>query len=61
MRCEWYFRNEPSEIFSEIPGFKLKSPWKSPEGHQWVENWKQGELFSFLTDKHQGYNLFKKE
>ena len=25
MRCKWYFRGEPSEVFSEIPAFTPKS------------------------------------
>ena len=27
MRCEWYFHNEVSETFSEMPAFRQKSGW----------------------------------
>ena len=27
MRCKWHFRNEISEMFSEIPAFRPKSSW----------------------------------
>ena len=30
MRCNWYFRDEPSEEFSETPAFIPKSTWKPP-------------------------------
>ena len=33
MRCKWYFRNEPSNEFSEIPAFRPKSNWKPPAGN----------------------------
>ena len=33
MSVKWYFRNEPSESFSNKPAFSPKSNWKPPEGH----------------------------
>ena len=30
MRCRWYFRNEPSDDFSNVPVFRPKSQWKPP-------------------------------
>ena len=60
MRCKWYFRNEQSENFSEVPAFKVKSLGS----HRCVElclSKLEGELFSFLTGKPQSYNLSKEE
>ena len=64
MRCKWYFRDEPSEEFSEIPAFKPKSTWKPPAGDPCVELFlskMEHELFSFLPGKPQSYNLTKEE
>ena len=36
MWIKWHFRKEPSDNFSEIPLFLLKSSWKPPTGHP---NW----------------------
>ena len=33
MRCKWFFWNEPTEDFSEIPAFRIKSNWSPPKGH----------------------------
>ena len=33
MKCKWYFRNEVSETFSEIPAFRSKSSWLPPKAH----------------------------
>ena len=64
MRCKWYFRNELSDNFSEVPAFKAKSLWKPPAGHSCVELFLsklEGELFSFLPGKPQSYNMTKEE
>ena len=64
MRCKWYFRNELSDNFSEVPAFKAKSLWKPPAGHSCVELFLsklEGELFSFLPGKSQSYNMTKEE
>ena len=37
MRIKWYFRNEISENFSEVPAFSPKSSWKPPQGHPNLE------------------------
>ena len=37
MRRKWYFRNEPSENFSEIQSFRPKSSWKPPKGNPNLE------------------------
>ena len=37
MRCKWHFRNEVSELFSEIPAFRPKSSWLPPKGHASLE------------------------
>ena len=36
-RCKWNFRNRPTNHFSEIPAFILKSGWKHPKGHASLE------------------------
>ena len=64
MRCKWYFRNELSDNFIELPAFKPKSLWKPPAGHPCVGLFLsnlQGELFSFLPGKPQSYNISKEE
>ena len=37
MRIKWYFRNEISENFSEVPAISPKSSWKPPQGHPNLE------------------------
>ena len=64
MRCRWYFRNEPSDDFSNVPAFRPKSHWKPPTAHPCVElflSWLEKELFLFLPGKPQNYNLTKEE
>ena len=64
MRCKWYFRDEPSNNFSEIPAFRPKSTGKPPAGDLCVELFlskMEQELFSFLLGKPQSYNLTKEE
>ena len=54
MRYRWYFRNEPSDDFSNVPAFRPKSQWKPPTGHPCVELFLsrlEKELFSFLPGK----------
>ena len=63
-RCRWYFRNEPSDDFSNVPAFRPKSQWKPPTGHPCVELFLsrlKKELFSFLPAKTQSYNPTKEE
>ena len=33
MRNKWYFQNDPTPQFSEVPCCKTKSSWRSPNGH----------------------------
>ena len=33
MHISWYFRDQPSEDFSDKPAFCPKSNWKPPPGH----------------------------
>ena len=37
MRNKWYFRNEPTPQFSEVPCIKTKSLWRRPNGHPALE------------------------
>ena len=37
MRIKWYFRNEISENFSEVPAISPMSSWKPPQGHPNLE------------------------
>ena len=37
IRCKWYFRDELSEEFSEIPAFRPKSTGKLPAGDPCVD------------------------
>ena len=64
MRCKWYFRDESSSNFSEVPVSWPKSNWKPPPGHPCVELFLsklESELLSFLPGKSQAYNLTKEE
>ena len=66
MRCKWYFRDEPSNDFSEIPAFRPKSTWKPPASDSCVELFlskheHEHEMFSFLPMKPQSYNFTKEE
>ena len=60
MRCKWYFRDGPLNNFSEIPAFKPNSTWKPPVGDSFLSKMEH-ELFSFLSEKPQSYNLTKEE
>ena len=51
MRCKWYFRNQPTENFSEKPAFHVKSNWNPPNGHPALEIFLsklENEVFSIL-------------
>ena len=37
MSLKWYFRNEITPNFSEVPAFRPKSSWNPPEGHPNLE------------------------
>ena len=52
IRCKWYFRDESSPDFSEVPAFRPKFNWKPPTGQPCVELFLsklENELFSFTT------------
>ena len=36
-RKKWYFRNEGTSLFSEVPRFKIKSSWRFPNRHPALE------------------------
>ena len=37
MRCKWYFRNDITENFSQLPVFQNKSNWNPPKRHPALE------------------------
>ena len=37
MRCKWYFRNDITENFSQLPVFQNKSNWNLPKRHPALE------------------------
>ena len=64
MRIKWYFRNEISENFSEVPAFSPKSSWKRPQGHPNLEVYLsqvENELFSIVDEPIRYSNLSKEE
>ena len=64
MRCEWFFRKEPTENFSEAPAFRLNSNWNPPKGHPAIEIFlsKLGtEIFSVLPGTPLDHNLSQEE
>ena len=51
MRCKWFFRNEITQDFSEVPAFRVKSNWNPPKGHSALEmslSQVEGGIFSPL-------------
>ena len=36
-RCNWYFQNDKTESFSQIPAFQNKSSWDPPKGYPALE------------------------
>ena len=51
MRCQWFFRNEPTEYFNEAPAFCVKSNCNPPEGHPAIDIFLsklETEIFSIL-------------
>ena len=64
MRCKWYFRNKPSDNFSEVLAFKPKSLWMPPAAQPSVDlilSKLEEVLFSFLPSRLQTYNLCNEE
>ena len=63
MWSKWYFRDEPSKAFSEIPTFRLKSTWKPPASNLCVELFldkMEHVLFSFLPGNHKVKTLLRR-
>ena len=64
MRIKWYFRNEISENFSEVPAISPKSSWKPPQGHPNLEVYLsqvENELFRIVDEPIRYSNLSKEE
>ena len=63
VRNKWYFRNEPTPQFSEVPCFKTKSSWRPPNGHSALKRFLskvEKDLFDFFK-KQQQYCNFNSE
>ena len=63
MRNKWYFRNEPTPQFSEVPRFKTKSSWRPPNGHPALEIFLskvEKDLFD-ICKKQRTYSNFNSE
>ena len=63
MRLKWYFRNEVTPNFSEVPAFRPKSSWNPPKGHPNLEVFLsevEKELFT-VVDSKLGYSNLSKE
>ena len=63
-RIKWYFRNEISKNFSEVPAFCPKSSWKLPKGHPNLEVYLsqvENKLFSIVDEPIRYSNLSKEE
>ena len=64
MKTKWYFRNEISENFSEVPAFSTKSSWKPTQVHPNLEVYLsqvENELFSIVDEPIRYSNLSKEE
>ena len=63
MRSKWYFRNEPTPPFSEVPCCKNKSSWRPPNGHPALEillSKVEKDLFE-ICKKQETYSNFNSE
>ena len=63
MRLKWYFRNEVTPNFSEVPAFRPTSSWNPPKGHPNLEVFLsevEKELFT-VVDSKLGYSNLSKE
>ena len=64
MRIKWYFQDEISKHFSEVPAFSPKSSWKAPQGHPSLEvysRYVENKLFSIVDEPIRYSNLSKEE
>ena len=64
MRSKWFFRNEPTPKFSEVPAFSPKSSWKPPNGHPYLEvflSQLENEIFKLFFDYLKQSNTSKEE
>ena len=63
MRCKLYFRNKPTENFSEKPAFNHKFNRNGPSGHPALEilSKLESKIFSVLPGTPPDYNLSKEE
>ena len=63
MRNKWYFWNEPTLQFSEVPYCKTKSSWRPPNGHPTLEIFLskvEKDLFD-ICKKQKTYSNFNNE
>ena len=64
MHTKWFFRNEPTPQFSEVPAFSPKSSWKPPKGHPNLEvflSQLENEIFKMPFDKLKHSNTSKEK
>ena len=64
IRCKWFFRNEPTENFSEAPAFRVELNSNPPKGQPAIEIFLsklETEIFSVLPGTPLDYNLSKEE
>ena len=64
MRTKWYFKNEPTKEFSNIPAFSPKSSWTPPNGHPNLEVYLsqiESEVFKIPKEQLGYFNLSKLE
>ena len=64
IRRKWFFRNKPTQNFSEAPAFRVKSNWNPPKEHSdegiFLRNL-EAEIFFVLPGTPLDYNLSKEE
>ena len=63
MRNKWYFRNERTSQFSEVPCFKPKSSWRPPNVHPALEIFlsKVEKVLFDICKKQRTYSNFNSE
>ena len=64
MRTKWYFKDEPTKEFSNIPAFSPKSTWMPPNGHPNLEvylSYIENEVFKIPKEQLGYSNLSKLE
>ena len=62
--CKWYFKNDVTGNFSQLPAFENKCNWNPPKGQPALEMFLsqlEGDISSVLPGNTSSYNLTKND